>query len=910
MHKIADEEHKESLDDLRKKRLAYFQSQTGSIGNYSEKEHHATSLENTSANKNTDRNILNGEVSHEIELNSKEAPSSKSFTGPNVNKLFRHSTLHDKSFSHVHIPERTTDIFNSKYEFNNSKDVYADTFSDNDSVPAFSTKNGNNSEYVCEGLVEDAVNDNVGSIKTDKTHELNSVSPNELDGYDETVERLIRATKEELLGLKTNDDIWQRIYKTSEPCVSKESERNGTDSNVTADYFQNNEKSFLSNTSKEGIVHGTDHVINNRLTGSISCQYQQGTNNEFRRYENTTPSADEIVTGIGKIEALPTKSTESYELEPPTTKQISKNEVSGPSDNLVTVEAIFGTRQENRSQRFNAHMNLQESIDLDHEMPENINAQHIDLSGLGLSTHRPRNDSYTESVQASDLNLGDTVTVELRTVLGEDKFQQFLEKAKREIDDLHENGSDRSGRKDKTPRLIRENAANSTQQKSFNHIKKHVGKEKTPERSKERGEKGQSYSNTKDVFISDKGQPAKGVVSDQQSIPSYTPKKFTSRFTDAEIVLDATESCVLNPHDLHRSNTTSTLLKPETNADLPEKEKGIALGRTVPELNLSAINKSDSPRPKLNRPKHEPFNFYQDKTKAVLTKNTEKDCVKQNPAFNYEQVPVTKSIAFSADEIYSQAYGSPHPKGLEFQIMTSVKTSGFQDIVHSSIPGQQSVSVFRPTQVPPHTPTTPHSPQSHVTQSLMVGQSDFQGKHTNEKTNTQHYAINVLKEPHYSTVDMQVSNSYTKPSHYTQIPASSSTTDHLGFRGYPSSTGSPFTNTLSMNNIPHPPTISENVNPMFQTLAPNFYQQQGIPMSTSGDAFILMAPHPPEQHKGSQPTDYNKRRKSTPETPITSNAEVQTETLKLADFDIGKYFISVGECNTIPSAYTVYKHLE
>ena len=452
------------------------------------------------------------------------------------------------------------------------------------------------------------------------------------DGYNETVERLIRATKEELLGNKVEDNIWSD--------------------------FRKQQNSFHGPERDLKVQNGNTHLKKDPETvfqGNAVYNSQ-----EPRRH-----------------------STQEY------AAQFNQN-----SGNLDEIFHSKPTESSINTQMTNVPMKgSKETINCKLEMSQ-------DLSELGLSTHRPDSGKVEENltIESHGVKLNESLTKQLRYALGEEKFKEFIEKSKKDIDVLQQE---------------RYSARSETGSK----VQKYVQKEKESKDSFRTEDKSSLLKEEKNKNI------------------STTSEDFTPR-NDGDAVHDMIGEHVLKKKEPRQKLTSNPAYKKKNIEKSDKTDASITDNipkKKVPELNLTEV--IESPRPMLNRPKHGPHNIYQDRSNKQTGKKSEiKGEVPEDPAGltgkNYEQVTVSRNIVFSADEIYFQAYGKypnnyTEPAGISVNPRgTHVNPAGMQmsnqgiPVTPQGIPMSNHVAQVTPKevsmmphgiQVTPHEiPMTPH----------------------------------------------------------------------------------------------------------------------------------------------------------------------------------------------------------
>ncbi|XP_053384332.1 uncharacterized protein LOC123535673 isoform X2 [Mercenaria mercenaria] len=620
-----------------------------------------------------------------------------------------------------------------------------------------------------------------------------------LDAYNETVERLIRATKEEILGIKVSDDIWTNFRKkkgdTTKDIVhdktNEMSDRTKMQSDVTAQIDWNNAstkktpRDFRRSFSETGCNENAQKDHNDNMMKGY--EHNRKSNIMHREHRSSFSNSYDSRPIFSHSEPA-----QKFHHDP------GENQTR-KSSNSSKIEEIFSSRQIMHSQIPNSAF-TQESREFEtiKQVTSNSVNQSCDFSDLGLSTHRPESERTDKAkVEADDINLGDTVTKELRTLLGEEKFNQFLMKAKRDIDDLHQDRSnENSARKDKTPRLVKDKPVKPSKHAVSSELKADQPKsilknkdsvvQKTDIGTKDQARKQRSLSESKEVH---------------SSTFIHDSNDFTPRRTDAEAVENLIGEFVLakDISDTSKRLTSNPAYKKKT-AEEKTTEVEENVKNTVPALNLEDINKSESPRPKLNRPKHEPPTIYQERSEKDVEQHEKKldRDVKPNTSKNYEQVTVPRNVAFSANEIYNQAYGAFYP-GQAPLVSPNFHGGSVIHPQYSSPPGTAYNG--------PLTPSTPVIP-SHVIQTVHPDQFPSQGGHTN-----------------YS----EEFNSFKNFSHQAYGSDRPQIPHPPGQQGLPM-------------NVPHNSVYAST--PDFRSFAPTNVQRFAAPVLSSEQPFHV--PHPPQ----------------------------------------------------------------
>ena len=566
----------EVLDDLRKKRLAYFQTSSKQ-----------SSQENVFSVQSTNIACSFGvpsEQQHAKEVNFRHNEKSEETAGTQYFELEGSKTNDSGERLLTNLDEKKNNDEDSNYRTlqndgrpENQIERSTKTYKQEEEKSALKT-----SEFYLKTEKVEKNHDSTGmqdqfhdqSIATDQLQHVGretvsltngNVNASETkdtkhvhyeDGYNETVERLIKATKDELLGHKVQDDIWSG--------------------------FRAQQKGYNHHNSEEG------------------HKFQDSSKQQKKDQENT-------------LQKIPLNST---------------HEQRKPSIQDYTAQTTQHT--ENIDEIFHGAVNLQIG-NVSREHGSNKLEKSQDLSELGLSTHRPDSSKVedTISVETHGVKLHESLSNELRHALGEEKFKEFIEKSKKDIDVLQQERY--SARSEKENRLDERRISASKQREKENMQSTEV--EQTSSLAKE----------------------------EKRSATTNKSEEFTPR-NDGDAVHNLIGEHILKKTDQRQKLTSNPAYKKkttETNEKSDPHNKENISQRKVPELNLTSV--SDSPRPMLNRPKHEPHNIYQDRSNKQASKKPEiTDRVEETTqvsAKNYEQVTVSRNIVFSADEIYFQAYG-------------------------------------------------------------------------------------------------------------------------------------------------------------------------------------------------------------------------------------------------------------
>lgn len=835
----------EGLDDLRKKRLAYF----GTFGKTDLLNNHSATLNNNVANcpkepencseKQFDKNynLVDNQEYEAGLLPANFRRDETQFNNGETSHHDQHFALSEKMAQNGTEKDSETKM---EYKHGDLNGLNMTTFSEHGTTPAVTIQKSSVKVNRDFNLEYGSHSDLPAELK--HTVQGMSQKSNDLDAYNETVERLIQATKEELLGLKSNDDIWKKFKK---------------------DGFQDQHLSEEASFVKNKLINDDHERVK---LGDTTHSQSSGKNSKADSYDHPELLMNEKENKTTKISHTSFEKPEISKYEPQlfsgsqTQSQVQKSLTS------TKVEEIFNSRMFPR-QPEHAH-DIQESREFE-TVKETVGVQQSsDMTELGLATHRPDSDRQEGlEVEAEDLNLGDTVTKELRTVLGEEKFREFLAKAKRDIDDLHERSSENSNsaRRDKTPRLIKDKTLVRSMPPS-QHSNSNDSKSRRPRKH--------------DVITTPKKEVQQFTTEPEEAVQVNCSANFIPRLSDGDAIENMIEEYVLNKSEDKRKQSDSKVLSKSSgenvDAGVTENEK------LVPTLDLNDVNKQTSPRPKLNRPKHEPPTIYQDnKTNSVKEVQERKGSgdvrLRQS---NYEQVTVPRNVAFSADEIYNQAYGLMYP---------GQSAAMKQHYLHGNpvLQGDFGPMQYVPYNVP-QTPTTPESQP--VFQAFLQGrhepevcrpainyemiaqyrgiparQLSFQGEGTPvphppvESSNmsydlphTRHQGMHqTMHIPHPPTTptSVPVSPEYFYPSH--------STSDSRGQTTLPACIAHP----KPIESVPHPAVASASLNLKYTTPLPATVSAgtARIPVSVTTQTANEDQTSPP------------------PQTPTTSNAEVQTD---------------------------------
>ena len=621
----------EVLDDLRQKRLAYYATLNKDDTNSKPAERKCIVADDISKDHEVEKN--NNKVRNSS-IGNKEEPKTRS----HQQQIGQPDTSHNNG-----VDSTTEGATRPAADFHKTSTFYV-------SNPSTQSENPQRTDsHQAMTSVHTTLNDysKEQSMKTEG-----------LDGYSETVERLIRATKEELLGMKSSDDIWSKIKQENIQSLNVSHQRN-TSKDKSKEHQMQVKNQYFTSQSTDEKVSAKEILTKN--------------NDNFEKQEVIQPtipssqySEQHVKPEISYFE--PSTHTKGY---------AHLNNANEKSLTTTKVEEIFSSRQYQVPVSFKT---LQDSQDLDQveETEENVLKSQA-FSELELATHRPESERKDDlQVVADDLNLGDTVTKELRTVLGEEKFKEFLAKSRRDIDDLHERSSNASSRKDKTPRLIKDDTVRKLSLSSTHpkEIKQTEQEKDSPKMTNHQSKKPKS--DHKEKFVSKSSAAS--------ALPSQ-PNDGTAENLINEYALDKPKD------ETYQGPTYKAVKSSETFVADPVKE------HVIPKLDLEEVNRHEPPRPKLNRPKHEPPSIYQDTVKEEVLEVKERPVsgdsrLKQS---NYEQVTVSRNVAFSADEIYNQAYGPT------FQGQSAIMK---QQYIHSNVPHSGSMQ-YSSLHGAPHSPTTP-----------------------------------------------------------------------------------------------------------------------------------------------------------------------------------------------------------
>ena len=753
----------EALDDIRKKRLAYFE---------------------TSVNQSSSENILKNDLevagaNHPgkgLPLKVREPQSSKTLpqTDKRNESLSQSEYIKSESVEQYRVLKETvafTPELNSKVEVaqygkeidnrlnNRNNDIKRTLGAKTDYiedkarsnlkttsffVSADGIENDHHSSHNINGSYNDMVQAEAKeTIQLENENEVrDSRHVHYDDGYNETVERLIKATKEELLGKQVEDDIWLKYRKEQK------------DTNAPP------------------------------VKGNLAMR------------RDSEPVLQEAPV---------------YSSLEPRRHSVIVNNATNPG----TIDDIF---QSNLTQSaFHTNLSLNES----HKSLNSKVDKSETLDDLGLSTHRPDTGKAVQelTIETHGIKLNESLTRQLKYALGEEKFNEFVEKSKKDIDVLQQ------------------------------------------ERVSARGESGKRITEKPDKSIHESvseetvNKPAV-IPSEKKQIAAVVPEDFAPR-NDGDAVHDLIGEHLLKKKEPRQKLTSNPAYK-QKSVDASEgldNSKSSIPKKVVPELNLTSVN--TSPRPLLNRPKHEPYNIYQEKANKQTDKKIENrveplEKTVNSAAKNYEQVTVSRNVMYSADEIYFQAYGkypenyieSPSvpesPQGMQISQQAThvlVNTQGTAAIPKGILVNQQGVPVtphevgIAPT-VPmsPHAmpmsphgiPITPHSISSAgVTTSYNMSMSPQYSPSLNPAA--------IIPVSVHSAVPAQKHYNVPVPPHFINGHFSSGS-DNRGLAGFVSTPPQSPLNTGSMQ-MPHPPMQPP----------PTYVQSQQIPVYSTA----LSAPSTP-----------------------------------------------------------------
>ena len=642
----------EVLDDLRKKRLAYFQTSV-----------QQPSVEDTSAVKYETGNAISSLKDKEPpdKLDRERAFSHEVAIGYHSEKeqIIPQSLKESMSKKITSDLDVKADIKNTEYSLNRH-DTISNGYSKENKPSRRSSQNKMEKAEVMETsdlkttsfyFNAEADNKNAssphivkhhfkGSLQTDQLKSSNvendSKDTSEIkqtrhvhydDGYNETVERLIQATKEEILGKQVQDDIWS---------------------------------SFRNQQSYSGRkVEGGTSVLQETFT-----QSRKGSRSEFQ------------------------DSPVYSDLGPTCHSEIANKSQNYDSEN---VGDMFQPKHKQSNGKWQTNLSLKDS----HETTKIELEKSQNMTDLGLSTHRPDSGKADEdlTVETHGVKLNESLTRQLRYALGEEKFKEFIEKSKKDID------------------ILQQERISARSEKSETGVKK-IGKQVSSENEQ-----------TSKAVPEVKGKESKLIIPSKSE--DFTPRN------DAEAVHEMIGEHILNKKEPRQKLTSNPAYKQKTSGNTDEANSPNTANtskKTVPELNLSDVN--GSPRPLLNRPKHEPYNIYQDKLNKQPTKKSEiKAEAAEVPASssvkNYEQVTVSRNVVFSADEIYKQAYGmypdmyiehsreivpeSPH--GVQVNQQGILLSNQGVPLTPHGIPLNSYGAPMTPHEVPNGIPMSPHTVQ-------------------------------------------------------------------------------------------------------------------------------------------------------------------------------------------------------
>lgn len=852
---MASVEMTEGLDDLRKNRLAYFKTLNKDNNKSTPIESKPTGMMVPDAickdvsEKERNNNIRSPEADqscavHQDNFELTKNPGTKSNQELNISVL-KHKVQNGSSAMAT--------------ETKQSIDPKTTTF-----YMLHETTNKNSTPLVDSDYKESSVKTSLKNFPMEKT-----VKADGLDAYNETVERLIRATKEELLGMKSTDDIWSKIKQENFQSLT------------VTDKVSTPLHTVVENENEVKTQNDFSHVRSLKE----NTDYLYDKSEKQKRSENphnmSSFNSQYLKPELSNAEPLCHKKDNMH-----SDSEIKKSVTS------TKVEEIFSSRQYPRPPYVTT---AQDSQDLEILKEETVQ-QSQDFLELGLATHRPESDRKDElQVEADDLNLGDTVTKELRTVLGEEKFKEFLAKAKRDIDDLHERSSDcsaRSSRKDKTPRLIKDRVvekASSATKHSREVIATKAEKESIHTKDLESKQTRSTYNN--ETLVSKSRSNTPDTHSIEQLISEYVLDKSQGRKYSLSDSKENVENKLTNSFENKVKDSVDS--------------KSVSNQQIIPKLDLEEVNKHEPHRPKLNRPKHEPLSLYQESVSEDVKEAPERinsgdSRLRQS---NYEQVTVPRNVAFSSDEIYNQAYG-PTFHG-QSPLMSQQYVQG-----NVSQSGQYGNMQYMSYSIP-HTPTTPVSqqhffrttsydssipmnfeaadpyrqvpmrqlsypgdeqpmphPPVHTNQGIQVKSSSFQQIYSSPEM--------FVGSPSRFTGNGQAVRAIS-PTHIPHPPASSAAVPqsseffqpHVSSpfsSAYRMSAGSSFQHKPNVAPIPHPPRSSAEL----------YGSNYGIPFEASAPVFST-APVTFPVSMATQTVFERAQLSPIPQTPTTFNAEVQTD---------------------------------
>ncbi|XP_052800773.1 uncharacterized protein LOC128231710 isoform X2 [Mya arenaria] len=709
---MEEEEMKNDVNELRLKRLAYYESLNKHPSD--EPTEHNGHIE-TSTDKLQEKAEDRKQTQRIIDSEETRARlSKKKINLPEHHNIQGNSSDKDFNFK-SNLSESSEKLKTSEFHFQNP-DVHS-----NKKQPESFAK------------LENEISKRCSAVYTAKYADAKS---DDLDPYNETVERLIRATKEEMLGMTVSDDIWSKIKEDSKQfsnSLDKETEENDHTTFETKPTLEiakatkafeqscvEYENKNLVEYSEEKHLSHNENFSNEQSHRSIvrSISEDVGQRNGAVLFEMEKTSLRQHRSSFsGAVDMHP----EPSKLEPHVHRKVDDHQEGHlkHSYNSAKVEEMFHSVQvscqkDNQSWK-NPHVQGYEKKPLLVEASE-------DFSALGLETHRPENEKEQIDVQAEDINLGYTVSKELRTVLGDDKFKEFLIKAKRDIDVLNDKSAENSSR---TPRLIKDKP-----RKPETSHGKDIKESRTPRQARDRHDSKEGKNKIEKRMPAESAKP-------ESLLQLCNSQDFTPRLQDAEAIENILGEYVLGNHgDKSKESTVNPDYNSknfEKNLEMMDEKSKQESGIVIPTLDLEEV-KDDSPRRKLNRPKHQPPTIYQEK-KGKDHKGSGRVASgdsRTRQGKNYEQITVPRNVAFSADEIYSQAYGASFSE-------------------HSGILSPEAKHGNFEFENVPQTPTTP------IRQPLMPHQdtTSFRGHYGQDDVNfgyyhavRQQYQAGNIRPPH------------------------------------------------------------------------------------------------------------------------------------------------------------------
>ncbi|XP_060605854.1 uncharacterized protein LOC132758296 [Ruditapes philippinarum] len=336
-----EDEPGEGLDDLRKKRLAYFQT----LNNYgAENVKHVDAHEreillgNVSSYKEhkEDNSISNGNCTHEIEH---KRPHFSENVGNNISSINNvKSDMQTKSSLDIH---NVTGKQNHLTSDVRAKPRHETVLESKTNVRETKWQDYNRQSEQVHHNQEHQLKtssfffSNPEHQQTTVTEKSENKSDN-LDAYNETVERLIKATKEELLGIKVSDDIWTNFRKDQIELTDDE-EQDKKDKRLEKSKMQSdlnaqsnwtnvpaakNPRDFKRSFSESGYSTQKD------MNGNITKEHEQKQGKESKDLYFKTKTSDTktkiclswILEGITKAES-PRPKLNRPKYEPPTIYQ-------------------------------------------------------------------------------------------------------------------------------------------------------------------------------------------------------------------------------------------------------------------------------------------------------------------------------------------------------------------------------------------------------------------------------------------------------------------------------------------------------------------------------------------------------------------------------------------------------------